>query len=262
MLRGERGIALLYLVILFTLLGVLISFGARKFGALVTQGKINEAKVGMERDVQMIVAWSVKNGRLPTSADYTGVFGTTPLDAWGKPVVYAYDNNMTTSAGGGLCGRTGTAFSYSGQDVAFLLISGGDDMNVTSTPNATGAFSGTLTLSSEDLYRIVTLKEVQEQAHCFGSTQGALRILNNELPKACIGKSYTATIYTDGGVPPVSFVFTGLLPEITISGAILSAVNITSAKGNYPVTVTATDSQAPTTNLLQRKYFMNVTSCS
>jgi hypothetical protein len=34
------------------------------------------------------------------------------------------------------------------------------------------------------------------------------------------------------------------------------------ASGAYPVFITATDSQAPTTNSQQRKYFLNVTTCN
>src|SRR6185369_5385231 len=108
LLRNQRGIALLYLVILFTLLGVLISAGVRMLGPAVAKAKVNDTKTGLERTAQTITAWAVKNARLPDSAEYPGIFGSVPLDAWGKPIVYAYDSDMTVLSGGGLCGRTGT----------------------------------------------------------------------------------------------------------------------------------------------------------
>lgn len=260
LLRNQRGIALLYLVILFVLLGVLVSVGSRMFGSLVTQRKITDTKVELERDVQMLTAWAVKNGRLPDSGEYPGIFGTTPMDAWGKPLVYAYDSNLTAVATGGLCGRTGTAISHSGRDVAFLMLSGGDDLGFTSTPGATGAFSGSLAgLKVEDLYQIIPLNELQARAGCSGSSHGSLRIVNNELPNVCKGIYYSVTLFGDGGVPPVSYSFSGLPAGLTNSGAVISG-NTTTAKGPYPVVVTATDSQTPVTNTLQRQYILNVMS--
>ena len=160
-IQNQRGIALLYLVILFIFLGVLASAGARKLGSVVAQGKVTDSKAELERDIQIVIAWAVKNGRLPNTGEFTGVFGSTPQDAWGKPIGYVCDPNLTAAVTGGLCGRTGTT----GQDVAFLLISGGDDMNITSAATITG---GVLTglLTDVDLSRNVSLKELQSQAGC------------------------------------------------------------------------------------------------
>jgi hypothetical protein len=203
LIRNQRGVALLYLIIFFTLLGVLISAGVRQFGSKVNLGKTNDTKAELERDVQMITAWAAKNRKLPaSSAEYTSVFGATPpLDAWGKEIVYLFDVNAST---GELCGRTSTATQYGGADVSFILLSGGDDSTVNSTPGATGTLpAGTYAgLLSSDLYRVVSLDELKSKAGCAGSTQGSLRILNNELPSVCVGSSsYTAAVYASGGVP-------------------------------------------------------------
>lgn len=258
LLRNQRGIALLYLVILFTLLGVLVSFGVRKLGALVTGAKIGTTKAELERDVQTIVAWSVKNGRLPTAVEYPVVFGTTPLDAWGRPVVFAYYSSMTKVSTGGLCGRSSSSISYNGQHVAFLLLSGGDDMGISSIPNNNGFYNGALTgLQAEDLYRIVSLNELQSLAGCSGVGQGMLRIANNELPGACKRRNYSATIIGDGGVPPyTSYFFSGLPAGLTTSGAAIFG-NSTTAKGAYTVGVTMTDSAA---NSVKRSYVLKLMS--
>lgn len=250
--------ALLYLVFVFILLGVVASFGVRKFGAQVTLGKINDTKAGLERNTQMIIAWGVKNGRLPTFTDYSGSFGAKPLDAWGNPFVFAYYSSLTKVSTGGVCGLTRTAITYNGQDVAFLLLSGSDDMGVTSTPAINGAFSGALTaLKAEDLFRIVTLKELQEQAGCFGSTEGKLRIVNNELPGACKRVNYSATIIGSGGVPPyTSYTFAGLPIGLANSGATIFG-NTTTARGQYPVGVVMTDTAA---TIVKRSYILNIMS--
>ncbi len=256
LIRSQHGIALLYLVIFFTLVGILVSAGSRMLGSIVTQKKITDSKAELERDAKMIIAWGVRNNRLPVAGEYVGVFGSNPQDAWGKTIGYAYDSNLSATASGGLCGRTSTT----GQEVAFLLISGGDDMNIASTPSiASGVLTGLQ--PDADLYRIVTLNELQTEAGCFGSTKGSIRILNNELPKACKGLNYSATLFADGGVPPVTFSFTGLPTGISNSGAALSGTTSV-ATGAYPVVVTATDFQAPTANIQQRKYFLNVTTCN
>ena len=94
--RNQRGVALLYLIIFFTLLGVLVSAGVRMFGSTVNLTKVTDTKTELERDVRVITAWAVKNGRLPTFEEYsTTVFGTKPKDAWGKSVLFTYYSSLT-----------------------------------------------------------------------------------------------------------------------------------------------------------------------
>ena len=204
LLLNRRGIALLYLVILFTLLGVLVSAGVRMFGSKVNLGKTKDAKAEMERDVQMITAWAVRKGHWPSFREYSSsILGTMPLDTWGRPLVYVYYSSPTRSSTTELCGTTTSGMTYNGHKIAFLLLSGGDDMTINSTtPTASGAFNTALTgLVATDLFRIVTLSELQAQAGCAGSTQGSLKILNNELPSVCVGDDYNGTVFATGGVP-------------------------------------------------------------
>ena len=269
MIRNQRGVALLYLIILFTLIGVLVSAGVRQFGSTVSLGKTKETKAGLERDVQIITAWAVKNGRWPSFKEYSGA---KPLDAWGRPIIYAYYSSLTRSSTTELCGRTTSDMKYNGQSVAFLLLSGGDDMTITSTPAASGAFNATLSgLTSTDLYRVVTLSELQAQAGCSGSTQGGLKILNSELPNACKRRSYPSgqTIFAGGGVLPYkSYSASGLpigLSCTKATGAIFgtsttaSSTIATPAYKSYPVEVTVVDDIA---NIVKKSYsFKLMTSC-
>jgi hypothetical protein len=262
--RGnQRGAALLYLVFFFILLGVLVSVGARKFGAQVSQGKNNDTKKELERNVLMITAWGVKNGRLPSFSDYSASLGAKPKDAWGRPLMFAYYSSLTKISRGGICGLTATSTAYNGQDVAFVLVSAGDDASFTSIPATSGAFSGaSIDLKVDDLFRVVTLKELQEQASCFGTTQGKLRIVNNELPGACKRRSYSATIIGDGGAPrygsytSYSYSFAGLPVGLTGSSSRIFGVS-TTAKGYYNVGVTMTDNAA---NFVKRSYILNLMS--
>ena len=263
LLRNQRGIAFLYLVLFFSLLGVVLGIGSSMLGGSIARSKVTDTKAGLEHDVQAITAWAVKNGRLPVTAptdEYSALFGATPLDAWSRPVVYVYDGNLTSAATGGLCGRSSTAISYQGQDVAFLLLSGGDSASIGSTPNANGAFSGALSgPQATNMYRVVTLNDLRAQAGCAGITQGDLRIANNELPNVCNGINYSVTLYGDGGVPPISYAFSGLPVGLANAGAVISGTAI--ANGAYPVVVTATDSQLPGARSVQRKYTLTVKNC-
>jgi hypothetical protein len=275
LIQNQRGIVLLYLVIFFILIGVLVSAGVRKFGSTVSLSKTNDTKAELERDVQIITAWAVKSGKLPTLAQYPAVFGgtTSPQDSWGRPIVYIFDNNLTDTNTGGLCGRTSTSISLtSGQvvpNVALLLLSSADTEKPKSSLNGTlitGSIAATTNpstiivtdTSGRDLVRWVTLDELKAKAGCAGPTQGSLKILNNELPGACRGKSYSATLFGDGGVPPISFTFIGLPTGITNSGAILSGTTSV-AMGSYPVVVTANDT-AP--NSVKRSYVLHIYSCT
>jgi hypothetical protein len=205
----------------------------------------------------------VRNGRLPAGApldEYGQLFGATPLDAWGKPVLYTSDANLAAAASGGICGRTATALSYLGQDVAFLLVSGGEASDAAATPEINaGTLAGP---QGTELYRVVTLSELRAQAGCAGGTRGDLRIVNNELPNACKGIPYAVPIVSDGGVAPVSLSVSGLPAGLGNSGPVLSGTT-TTAKGAYTVLVTATDSQLPGANTVQKKFILNVmSSCS
>lgn len=274
LLHNRRGIALFYLIILFTLLGVLVSAGIKMFGPTVARRMANDSKAALEREVLMIAAWAVKNGRLPIPAEYPAVFGSAPLDAWGKPVIFAYYSSLTHD--NSLCGRTSTPTSYNGQDVAFLLLSGGDDMNIASKLKTASSFitsgpftvNGTLNstdLLPEDMYRVVTLNELHTLASCSGTSQGTLRIVNNELPMACEGKSYKATIFSDGGIPPVFFSYSVQPPSswlTTTTGVgseYLSGTHDLSPPLSHTIKVTATDAAA---NSVKKSYVLEIYSCA
>jgi len=285
LIQNKRGIVLLYLVIFFILIGVLVSAGVRKFGSTVSLSKTNDTKAELERDVKIIIAWAVKSGKLPTLAQYPGVFGgtTSPQDSWGRPVVYIFDNNLTDTNTGGLCGRTSTSISLtSGQvvpNVALLLLSGADTEKPKSTLNGsliTGSFAVTVNpstiivtdTSDRDLVRWVTLDELKAKAGCAGATQGTLIILNNELPNACKRKTYAGSIIADGGVPPYTLYSTSGLPidiknsktkNIFGTSTTASTTATTPAWKTYPVSVTVIDSVG---TKVQRSYsFKLMTSC-
>jgi hypothetical protein len=208
--HNRRGMALLNMVFIFIFIGVLVVAGAKMYSSMVARGKLNDTKGGLENQVKMIIAWAAKNGRLPTSGtEYISVFGgTAPLDAWGRPIAYVYDATLAATATGGLCGRTSTGLSDSGTNIAFALVSQGDDASFQTTVGGTlvtaagpNPNSGLIANYQTDLYRAVPLEEMKSKAGCYGPTGGKLSILNNELPRVCVNANYNATVYAVGGAP-------------------------------------------------------------
>lgn len=286
--HNRRGMALLNVVFIFIFIGVLVAAGLKMYGAIVTRSKINDTKNGLENDVKMIVAWAEKNGRLPaTQVEYAGVFGgTAPLDAWGRPIAYVFDDtlaNTTNAAFGGLCGRTSTNLQDSTVPIAFALVSGGEDGSIQTTVNGTlvttpimaviGAAPQNLAGYQTDLYRGVPLEELKSRAGCYGPTGGRLTILNNELPRACAGLPYNATVYAVGGVPINGSLYNWsiqnrpgwLTPngyDSHYSGGLVSLQlggNAPAVPGLYTVTFFAQDGMP---NSVQRTYPINVVNCN
>lgn len=166
-LNNCNGFAMLYVIILFALIGLLISTGIKKIGSSVALVKNNDTKAALERTEMSVIAWSARNGRLPTFTEYSSTFGSTPSDVWGKPLVFAYYSSLTHFDS--VCTSTNTLISYNGQAVAFILLSGGDDYAVNSSLTSGILAVSPLTPSSQDMFRVVTVEELKIRSGCYGA---------------------------------------------------------------------------------------------
>lgn len=278
-IRSRCGITLLNVSLILVLIGGLVIAGYAMMGPIITRGKITDTKTTINSNVDSIMSWAVANGRLPkktaTIDEVTSILAN-PNDAWGRSLVYAYDANLADPSTGGICGRTSVSYN----NIAFIVLSGGDDFITESSPSASQALSAVPDLKSSDLYRIVTLEELKAKAGCYGTTPGRLRIVNNELPKGCKGTG-VATIYADGGVNPYKWCFNHsiIMDGFQISNAI-EAPNCTSVPSNvwdafptspttqilysnnpgmYTASVLLRDSQGTT---VRRNYQITVIDCT
>lgn len=256
---------------MFVIVG-LLSTGMMLLASSTQRAKTVEAIKSLDSTANAVVLWSASSRTLPPTLQ-TVFTGGNPLDPWGNTVVYIFDNNLTAIATGGICGRRSTSLTVNGTpNTAFALLSTAGDA-FQSIWTGTPAFSTavftypatvpgtTATLATGDLFRIITLEELKNRAGCYGSTQGRLKILNNELPKGCNGTPYSATIFAGGGVPPYpTYTITGL------AGTGLSALgaNITgtpTTTGSFPVSVQVTDSHTPAATTVQKNLTLTVNSC-
>ncbi len=224
---STQGFTLIELAMVLVIVGIVIGLGSNLTGLLMSATRVRETRDSLEANMQAIAAWASANNRLPPlipiAPDSAGFGNTirTPNDAWVQPYLYLYDANLaptgtTSPTKDTICGRRSTLLSLMDSknpaatitNVAYLLLSPGDDNKTSSTMGGVAVTSGGLSVatvinadSSNDIVAWVTLDELRSKIGCQGAP---LKIVNNELPyipqSTAVG-SNIFTISADGGVP-------------------------------------------------------------
>ena len=224
----RRGFTLVELAVSMVVIGILLGLGMSMVGPLMTTIKVRESKENLSAAVESINSWASGNNRLPewgngepdTTTDEFVEVVSNRFDAWGNSFIYLFDANLfnATPTKDTICGRRSTAISLIDsnnstiQNVAYVVLSQGDDATTQATLNGTlnssningvvtdpGAATGTITLDAKvsDIARWVTIDELRTKIGCQGAQ---LKIVNNELPPGNVGSPYSVNIYADGGV--------------------------------------------------------------
>ena len=256
---GSSGFALLPIILVMCISGVFLSIGLSFIGSEAKQKKFNAARSHLENTAGAVISWSVQNGRIPDAIELFSMIGVRE-DAWKKNIVYVYDSRLASAASGGVCGRRTTGISSNGiSNIAFVLISGGDDYTIDSTPAASGAYSGNTTLSSLDLIKTITLAQLHSNI-CKGMDQ-CLDIINPELPDGCVGQAYSATLFSQGGVPPHSWSYTAKPAWVncSVTGEDFLCEGTPPVIGENTFGIILTDADG---NRLERQYSFRVTTCT
>ena len=253
--------ALMPIVLTFVIAGALIGAGMSLVGPTTRRMRTETTRNLLDRASRSVIAWSVANSRLPTAAEFSAAAGVRD-DPWHRALVYVYDGNLATSAGGGLCGRESTGMAANGAaDSAFLILSGADNFNVDSTPAASGAYTGNAVISALDLAEVVSLTDLRNRAGCFDRTAGRLTLLNNELPEGCSSQPYGGDLFAQGGVAPYTWAATTLPTWLTLNpaGAACHCSGTPSTPGVYPLVARLTDSAG---TVVERRFDISVTACT
>jgi hypothetical protein len=256
----REGFAFLPFIVGLALLGTLVGVGVSLIKPRAKIEKVTQTQENMDAMTRTLLGWTVLNKRLPDSTEFSSVVEDGD-DAWRKPFVYVYDGDLISSSGWNVCGKNTTNItSGATSNIAFSVISGGDDYRIDSSAGTSGAYTGELTLSPEDLSRVVGLEELKNYVNCYGSTEGRLRIVNKELPEACSGAAYTAALYAQGGVSPYSwsYVVPPWFNGPVASGDSLQFSGTPLSTGTDLVTATASDSEG---NAVQRRFPILIRSC-
>ncbi len=151
--HNDKGITLLPLILMVVVFGALIGVGTGVIKQRVQKKQHLMAAETMTSAMQSIISWSIENGALPIWGDNTPDADIDEFceivkktdDPWHQGFVYIYAGELTPGTGGGICGKTGTGISAAGtSNIAFVIVSPGQDRTVTSTPGASGVYAGTI----------------------------------------------------------------------------------------------------------------------
>jgi len=239
---GSAGFTLVELAVVLVIVGMLISLGSGLIGPLTRQAKVRESKEYLNAGVESVVGWSASMNRLPDAGAAATGFNQivkTRNDAWGKNFYYLFDTNLAPAVAtkDTICGRRTTNLTLTIpspvlpfpatqviSNVAFAVLSGGDDYNIqsrlTGTLNgaasanavipASGTATGTIlatpvnaTTAYDDLVKWITIDELRSKIGC---SNPQLRLLTADIPAAKQGALYPPSgslvnIQADGGVP-------------------------------------------------------------
>lgn len=220
-----------------------MALGLPLLGQLVKNVKYSDSQDIVKGAIDSVSSWAA-GGSLQRIPDLSGVGNSndfrgivkSPSDAFGQPLVYVYDYNSSTLNSNQLCGirttsitlnyKVGTV-SYNVSNVAFLVLSPGDDYKINSTLTASNfigannaapvtytnaaipspggtANSPSVIVNADaanDIVQWVTIDELRTKIGCQGAQ---LTIVNNELPYGYNKTGYSAIIYATGGVPYVA----------------------------------------------------------
>ena len=201
-LKGTKvlGFTLIELAIILMFIGLFLGAGSSLLGMLTEREKVSENKEIIASAVEAIKGYVLKNGKLPTLSNFTSIVNVQN-DAWGKPLIYIYYVNATSSS---ICGLTSSPItvrychdaactSYNDTtNVAFLVLSSGENMNI-QTGFSSQEISSNTTIKVydygvvgiddysadvarlelyDDMVKVVTLYELQSLLRCGGGGGG------------------------------------------------------------------------------------------
>jgi hypothetical protein len=293
-ISNNKGMTLLFIVILLMVVTSIVTAGIMVTGSLTKRTKIAETNSVIDAGIKSVISYAATNHRLPTTTEITAVM-KRPNDVWGNQMFYVVDNNLTSIPVGSvdaLCGRrtanltirnctdAGCTTPTDIPNVAFLIVSGGENVNNQTAgtqavagatvinvyaaglnvDNYAGDLGGARVELHDDIVKWVTLDELKNKIGCYGTAQGRFKILNNELPDACTGRSYSASLYSDGGVTPYGNWTSTALPSglsMNLSSGVISGTPGGPAQ-MYTITFSRNDGDG---NTAQKALKLSVRDC-
>ena len=235
------------------------------------------------------LTWSISAGTLPPGLNLnqtTGVISGTPIapagtssftvraqDAGGQSDTQALSivinlfnapNITTTTLEGGTVGQSynQTLRANGGIGALTWSVSAGS-LPAGLTISPAGTISGVPTnvgISNFIVTVIDTFNQSDTQALSITVTP-ALEITTSSLPNAKEGEVYSATLQSAGGVPPVSWTVTPLLPEglsLNQTTGLITGIPALLTRGTHTLTFTAQDSRTPTPQIINKQLVLTI----
>ncbi|WP_457638920.1 type II secretion system protein [Persephonella sp.] len=223
---NRKGFTLIELAIVLIIIGLLLGIGITVFSLLIKRAKISSTKEAVNAAVESVLGYTFSAGKLPDSTQFSQIV-REKKDAFGKDLVYIYDEGLTD-----YCGRTSTHITIevcsdtacttpvqTVENVAFIVLSssanynnqtaGSQAVNSDTTirvyeygvevDNYAGDFSRVEPY--DDIVKWVTLSELHNSESC-----RPVRFPQNiNLPTAVEDTPYSTRITVTGGKPPYTF---------------------------------------------------------
>ncbi|AEH45743.1 putative Ig family protein [Thermodesulfatator indicus DSM 15286] len=146
----NKGFTLIELAIVLVVLGLLLGLGVSLIGPLTKQAKYRESREKLNANVEAIIGYAIAHGRLPNATEVAKVVPYA-RDSTGKPFLYIYDENLTTTDS--ICTQTTTNITVerpdgsSVTDVAFIMVGSGVNYNI-----QTGLIAGSADIEKNSLF--------------------------------------------------------------------------------------------------------------
>jgi prepilin-type N-terminal cleavage/methylation domain-containing protein len=267
--QQRNGFTLVEVAIVLFFMGIFVSFASSMMKNIALSTKLRDARDKLTATSDAVQDWANKNRYLPTTAAFDTALAQ-PRDYWGKaysfypyafPVGSVNEVCRMKSTTLAVC-ENGDCVNKRKMDIAFVLVSSGDNLTKTVPPAADIAsctaagltciplYEPNATLQYDDLYKYVTLVELKKTLGCVEADSG-LKILSADLPRAKVGAAYDTAISADGGAP-----FNNVLPyqyKWCVKSALPAGLSATFTCPTYSTTAAASFSIAtgsPTTQNL------------
>ena len=221
----KKGFTLIEMAMILVIIGLILGIGTSAMIQLIKWNKRKETLNDINTAVNEVLS-QASNGSLdPKSLPEI-------TDAYSQKIIFAIADKITkdylNSKNATLCDLKDTevtledkAYGSKINNIAVVIFSKGSDYqsdtkcnNETITSNKTCPPGSIInTDSTKDIVKYLTLPELKQFLGCVGIP---LKILNNTLPIAYVGRSYNVTIVATGGIKPYKWCYTvegGQLPQ-------------------------------------------------
>lgn len=260
-LGDQKGFTLVELAIVLIIVGLLLGLGAGMVGPLTKRVKLNESREIVSAATDSVMGYASVNNRVPdlSASPSATSFWTnvrTQNDAWSRPLVYVFDNNLATS----ICNRTSTNITAricndaacgtfgTINNVAFLVASAGDNAN--NQTYGSQAIAGATTINTyivgiavdnyvgdftratdeyDDIIKWITLPEMQVKLAC--SRCNAYEVWNN------LGASY----FRVNGIGCTQTATNALISSVGPGGSVAGFTDAACTIPTAPPSITATN---------------------
>jgi len=256
---NKKAFTLIELAMALFIIGLMVGIGITAFTILVERAKISESKETVNTAVESLLGYTYSAGKIPDATKFPEVVRKTK-DAFGKDIVYVYDQGLTD-----YCGRLNTNITIeicpdvacatpvqTVPDVAFIVLSGSGNHNnqtvgsravVTNTTIRVYDYGVEVDNYPDDINRVEPYDDIVKwmtltQLHGNETCKPLKFSQDTILPDAVEDSPYSARVEVSGGKAPYRFgIWNGIScntgSQWNGSGLTMSSNGIISGTVNY-----------------------------